>query len=406
MLKRFILVVSFCICLFYNTSCQKDDNFNEDKTDTSNSEIYRCTVTHSFRKTGEGKKINTIFFAVPRSNDYQEITNYYNRQGEILTDTLTNEMYLKWDLSDDMTTESGDWFQISYEFDYIPKTSEFQAQIVGEIYPIESASAIHKMYTAGWYDEIDLNNPTILNVSQEIWSKSTDIYDYARRCFEYVDNFYYTDEHNHSVPLTFLLELGGGNCFQFSQILITLLRIKNIPARYVRTWQHTWAEFYLEKYGWIPADPTFSLFGIAPSGYSGEIVWNSNMTYHIENPSEEPNNSHCYGIHHVLPNDNVHQGYDCNMDWPMVKIQTSSNIEIEEYNISVYPNPAHGNLIIDIQDPLFTSTEALLYSISGKDKYFITVSDKLNKINISGFPKGMYILHIPPVNWRQKIIIE
>ena len=42
------------------------------------------------------------------------------------------------------------------------------------------------MYTAGWYDEIDLNNPTLLNVSKEIWDKSTDIYDYARKCFEYV----------------------------------------------------------------------------------------------------------------------------------------------------------------------------------------------------------------------------
>jgi transglutaminase-like putative cysteine protease len=290
--KRFILLALCSISLFYQLSCQKNDKYIEEKIGFTNSTVYRCIVTHSFRKTREGKKINTIFFSVPRSNDYQEISNYYNSKGEILFDTITNESYLKCDLSNDMSTESGDWFQISFEFDYIAKSTKFTNQIVGEIYPYKSESTIHKMYTAGWYDEIDLNNPALLNVSKEIWDKSANIYDYARKCFEYVDvNFYYTDKYNYNVPLTFLLEIGGGNCFQFSQILITLLRMKNIPARYVRTWQHTWAEFYLENYGWIPADPTFSLFGKAPSGYQNEIIWNSNMTYHVENPSEATKNS-------------------------------------------------------------------------------------------------------------------
>ena len=48
-------------------------------------------------------------------------------------------------------------------------------------------------------------------------------------------------------PLTFLLETGGGNC-QTVPTFITLLRMKNIPARYVRTWQHTWAEFFLRNF--------------------------------------------------------------------------------------------------------------------------------------------------------------
>ena len=391
--------------MFYQLGCQENDKYIEENSSYTNSTVYRYTVKHSFRKTAEGKKVNTIFFSVPRSNDYQEISNYYNSKGEMLFDTITNEWYLKWDLSNDMSTESGEWFQISFEFDCIAKSTEFTTQIVGEIYPYKPASTIHKMYTAGWYDEIDLNNPTLLNVSKEIWDKSTDIYDYARKCFEYVDvNFYYTDKYNYTVPLTFLLETGGGNCFQFSQILITLLRMKNIPARYVRTWQHTWAEFFLENYGWIPVDPTFSLFGIAPSGYSNEIVWNSNMTYHVENPSEAPNNSHCYGIHHVLPNDNVHKGYECNMSWPMV-ISTSIITKDLENKVLVFPNSASHNIHI--------KANGLHNTIDYK---ILDLSDKLVKqgrmdfdvIDVSGLKKGIYMLQLKIDNEliSKKIIIK
>jgi hypothetical protein len=382
--------------LFCQISCQKnekyiDDKYIEEKSSLKNSEVYRCTVTHSFRKTTEGKKVNTIFFSVPKSNDYQEISNYYFNKGEILFDTITNEFYLKWDLSNDNSTESGEWFKISFEFDYIAKSTEFKTQVVGEIYPYKPESTIHKMYTSGWYNEIDLKNTALLNVSKEIWDKSTDIYDYARKCFEYVDvNFYYTDKYNYSVPLTFLLELGAGNCFQFSQILITLLRMKNIPARYVRTWQHTWAEFYLENYGWIPADPTFSLFGIAPSGYSKEIVWNSNMTYHVENPSETPNNSHCYGIHHVLPNDNVHKGYECDMSWPMV-MSTSVTTKDLENKVCVFPNPASHNIRIK-GNGLHNTIDYKILDLSGK----LVKQDRVDfdVIEVSGLKKGIYMLQL------------
>ena len=56
-----------------NASCKDDGGLSEK---TTNSEIYRYTITHSFRKTGEGNKVKLIYFLVPRSNDYQEISNY------------------------------------------------------------------------------------------------------------------------------------------------------------------------------------------------------------------------------------------------------------------------------------------------------------------------------------------
>lgn len=70
------------------------------------------------------------------------------------------------------------------------------------------------------------------------------------------------------------LELGGGDCTDFTDVLVTLCRVRGLPARHIRgviaapfarsdTPKHSWAEVYLPKNGWIRLDPYLTKLGHA-----------------------------------------------------------------------------------------------------------------------------------------------
>ncbi|MBK9118326.1 MAG: serine hydrolase [Phycisphaerales bacterium] len=58
-----------------------------------------------------------------------------------------------------------------------------------------------------------------------------------------------------------------GDCGVQALVFITLCRAAGIPARWQSGWQtlpddwnmHDWAEFYIEPWGWLPADPSYGL---------------------------------------------------------------------------------------------------------------------------------------------------
>lgn len=314
-LKQLILVNLCCLSLVGDASCKDSNALSEKQT---NSEKYRYTIKHSFRKTGKGDKVKLIYFIVPKSNDYQEISNYNISKGKLLTDNVTGEYYSMWDVSEDMSTESGKWFEFSIEFDYTPKSSEYQTQTVGEIYPYDTNSSIYKMYTENYYGIFVKDNPTLMKASQKIWDNSADIYDYAKKCLEYtVANFSYKNEKDGSLLISYTLENGGGDCGNLAGVFISLLRTKNIPSRIVIFRNHVWAEFYLEKYGWIPVDPTFNLFGRAPAGYSDQIAKSNNFVYHVVDQSGQikPLWHLARTSHLFVPTgpDTQHLGYECDI---------------------------------------------------------------------------------------------
>jgi len=57
---------------------------------------------------------------------------------------------------------------------------------------------------------------------------------------------------------------GSGDCTDYSDLFVALMRAKKIPARVVSGWvidwtegtsgKHNWAEFYSRRYGWVPVD--------------------------------------------------------------------------------------------------------------------------------------------------------
>lgn len=132
-----------------------------------------------------------------------------------------------------------------------------------KIYPYKTSSALYKQYTCSDGNYIDTGNEKLLQQANRLWEESRgDIIGYARLCYHYVaENFDYLNANTGLHPLSKLLADGGGDCGNLSTLFVTLLRQKGIPARHIVTVRpdgsfHVWADFYLEKYGWIPVDVT------------------------------------------------------------------------------------------------------------------------------------------------------
>lgn len=240
--------------------------------------IYRYTHKIKFKKVKAGEDLLHIYCPLPRNNDYQLISNIDTHGGDIFDNPGSLDNYVRYTILPEQQPEEGNWGEVVLEFDYEPSKTEYKFADVNRIYEYDTTTDIYKRYTKKYYDIIDIENETIKIISDELWKESTDVYDYAKKCFDYVDdNFTFKSIPGMWKPTSELLKNEGGSCGGLTTILITLLRCKNIPARHVIAYYHAWGEFYLENYGWIPVDPTFKTFGKVVKGYglirSHEIVY-------------------------------------------------------------------------------------------------------------------------------------
>ncbi len=94
----------------------------------------------------------------------------------------------------------------------------------------------------------------------------------ARRVFRWVcENIDYCAEMEYStIPSLTVkaLNSGKGDCGVQAMTFISLCRAAGIPARWQSGWEslpgqrnmHDWAQFYVEPWGWLPADPSYGLY--------------------------------------------------------------------------------------------------------------------------------------------------
>ncbi|MEO6066109.1 MAG: transglutaminase-like domain-containing protein [Lysobacterales bacterium] len=131
-----------------------------------------------------------------------------------------------------------------------PSTPELRAQL-GERLP-------HIVFT-----------PELRKFSREVVGDEMNPYRIARRLFAAVDRIpwagarEYSTIHNIS---DYALKAGHADCGQQTLLLMTLLRLNGIPARWQSGWvfsdgdydtMHDWGWLYLAPYGWVPMDVTF-----------------------------------------------------------------------------------------------------------------------------------------------------
>jgi transglutaminase-like putative cysteine protease len=269
---------------------------------------YRYVMKHRFRKTKQGETLRFVYLSVPPSDDYQDISNVAAPGGSLFDNPHSHQKYARYPITNPDPTQ---WAEVTLEFDYIPKDTEFSQAIVKKAFLYDTSSELYREYTSAYYGYIDTNNALLRETSDGLWSRSASAYDYAQQCFQYVTHGF---TYQHGVDwrsLSNVIARKGGDCGGLSSIFITLLRCKKIPARHVIMPNHVWAEFYLEGLGWIPVDPTFGLFGRASRSYE-RLVWSHDIVFHLKTPESESFETPELAHRHVLyPN---HDAYECDVE--------------------------------------------------------------------------------------------
>ncbi|MEO8809059.1 MAG: transglutaminase domain-containing protein [Rhodanobacter sp.] len=123
--------------------------------------------------------------------------------------------------------------------------------------------------------------------SRQIVGDEKNPYRVAQKLFAAVDQIPWVGAREYSTITNisnYTLHAGHGDCGEQTLLLITLLRMNGIPAR----WQsgaifadggyndiHDWGQLYLAPYGWVPMDVTFGQLHPGPQAQSGdaELQW-------------------------------------------------------------------------------------------------------------------------------------
>ena len=129
--------------------------------------------------------------------------------------------------------------------------------------------------------KIESDHPEIKAKAREATDGLTNVLDKARALFEFTIRHmsYDLDSASRNSGALSALHNGSGVCEDYAALFVALCRAEGIPARLVNgytdprgrgdVWnvaygetfpltgfRHSWAEFYLEGLGWLPADPT------------------------------------------------------------------------------------------------------------------------------------------------------
>ncbi|MBD7988293.1 transglutaminase domain-containing protein [Luteimonas sp. Sa2BVA3] len=140
------------------------------------------------------------------------------------------------------------------------------AEITPELAPFVAERAPHVVF-----------NDAMRLESARIVGDETNPYRIAQKLFAAVDRIPWAGAREYSTITNIgqhALEQGHADCGQQTLLLITLLRMNGIPARWQSGWifsdgeynnMHDWGWMYLAPYGWVPMDVTFGrLPGAAP----------------------------------------------------------------------------------------------------------------------------------------------
>ena len=111
---------------------------------------------------------------------------------------------------------------------------------------------------------LEKDNENIKEAAETIEGKNDleivqNIYDYV------LDNMEYVLHGKKSLGAVKALRLKKGDCSEYADLFVALCRARKVPARVVtgytvksdtKTSKHNWVEVYLQKYGWVPFDPS------------------------------------------------------------------------------------------------------------------------------------------------------
>ena len=155
-------------------------------------------------------------------------------------------------------------FSVTYEvtlyaqYHAIDPSKVVPAKITPELAPYVAERAPHIVFTE-----------PLRVFSRQVVGDATNPYRIAQKIFAAVDEIPWAGAREYStIPdlSAYTLHAGHGDCGEQTMLLMTLMRMNGIPARWQSGWTftpdgdndiHDWAQIYLAPYGWIPVDVTY-----------------------------------------------------------------------------------------------------------------------------------------------------
>ena len=152
-------------------------------------------------------------------------------------------------------------FRVTYAFDSVSSHTAIDSDKVTpvspnkELVPYLSERAPHVLFT-----------PKLRALSEQIVGDERNPYRIAQKLFAHVDQIPWAGAREYSTIRNiseYAAEAGHADCGQQTLLLMTLMRMNGIPARWQSGWEfspedfdtmHDWGEFYLAPYGWMPMD--------------------------------------------------------------------------------------------------------------------------------------------------------
>jgi CubicO group peptidase (beta-lactamase class C family)/transglutaminase-like putative cysteine protease len=139
-----------------------------------------------------------------------------------------------------------------------------------DVKPYDKSSALYREYTAEREPHI-VFSPEVLRIVRDVVGDETNPLLAARKIFRWMDaNVPWCAEMEYSTIFNLSakgLSARRGDCGVQGMTFITLCRAAGIPARWQSGWEtkpinwnmHDWSEFYVEPWGWLPADASYGL---------------------------------------------------------------------------------------------------------------------------------------------------
>jgi hypothetical protein len=143
------------------------------------------------------------------------------------------------------------------------------------VQPFRTDAPGYAYYTADRKPHLDLTNELLVQLNRKIVGDEKNPYRIARRIYDWIAHntvYQYAREYSTLDNISwYTASRRAGDCGQHAMLFIALCRMNGIPARWQSGWEcfdpdgnnmHDWCEFYVEPYGWLPADPDMAVNAI------------------------------------------------------------------------------------------------------------------------------------------------
>ncbi len=161
---------------------------------------------------------------------------------------------------------------------------EYELTVFGQYYPIDPERVVPVPSTPALASYLAERAPHVVFTeelrafSRRVVGDERNPYRIAQKLFAAVDRIPWAGAREYSTISNisdYALHAGHADCGQQTLLLITLLRLNGIPARWQSGWvfsdagydnMHDWGWLYLAPYGWVPMDVTFGRFQTTEPG--------------------------------------------------------------------------------------------------------------------------------------------